>query len=108
MKVDFIQPTQKEQTEIERKDYCAAIFAVFPRIKKDIQEKISEHLIANHSIADNVITNEQEIKRVIRGQGIIEGMAQLLELWASVAGEYEAMSKQDKEKFDKHTPVGEV
>ena len=37
-KVELGDIEDKEFTEAERKDYCAAISAIFPRIEKDIKK----------------------------------------------------------------------
>lgn len=74
MKLTLELPETKEQGEAERKEYCGAIFALFPRIEKDIKEKMYEELVKTYTEAD-------DFNKVLRGQGIMEGMAILLEHW---------------------------
>jgi hypothetical protein len=74
MKIEFTLPTEKALSEAERKGYCASISAIFPILEKDIKEKMGEELVKTYTEAD-------DFNKVLRGQGILEGMAMLLEHW---------------------------
>ena len=91
---------EEDETEADRKAYCAAIFAVFPRLEKDLKKFLHAQLLYS--------ANEAETwERVIFGRGSFNGMALLLENWKIAAKEHEANSGQ-KEDFDKHSPISEV
>jgi len=89
-----------EQSDADRRAYCAAIFAVFPRLEKDLKKFLHQQLLYS--------SNEAETwERVIFGRGTFNGMALLLEHWSRAAKEHESNSKPEKE-FDKHNPLPEV
>jgi hypothetical protein len=90
---------EKDLSETERKAYCAAIFAVYPRIEKDILRATNEQLRLTFETADNM-------DKVTLGQGTVNGMSILLELWKKAASEYEA--KSGKEDFDENNPIAEL
>ena len=95
MKIDLQIPESKELTEVERKDYCASIFAIFPRLEKDIKEKMYEQLITTYTESIGTTrTREERDFEVVRGNGIMEGMAVLLEHWSLASAEHQA--KQDE------------
>jgi tRNA U54 and U55 pseudouridine synthase Pus10 len=108
MKLILELPKIQEQTETERRAYCADIFAVFPRLEKDIKAKMFEQLISTYStgIATSR-TREDRDYEILRGNGIMEGMAALLELWKEASDEHVTKSTPE-ENFDKHKPLGEV
>lgn len=90
----------KEETEQERKDYCAAIFAVFPRLEKDIKRFLYEQLIFS--------SNEAETwEQVIFGRGTFNGLKLLLEYWDVAAKEHVTNSNKE-EKFDLNSPLAEI
>lgn len=89
-----------EMSESERKEYCAAISAVFPRLEKDIKSFLYEQL--------HYSSNQAEIwEKVIFGRGTFNGMDILLSFWKSAHEEHLAKLKPD-EKFDKHSPIAEI
>ena len=96
--VDISDIEEKELTEVERKDYCAAIFAVFPRLEKDIKRAAFQQLKLTFESADNM-------DKVALGQGTVNGMSVLLELWKKANIEYQAQPKED---FDKNNPLSEI
>ena len=100
MKIQLEIPIEKILDEEERKAHNAAIFAVFPRLEKEIKAKMYEQLVITYTEADN-------FDKILKGQGIMEGMAILLELWQTNAKTHEAES-QPKEEFDKHNSLNEV
>lgn len=101
-------PESEELNEEERKAHNAAIFAVFPRLEKDIKAKMYEQLIQTYS--ENVgmaKTREEIVLATVRGNGIMEGMAQLLEKWEREAATHRA-DIQPKESFDKHESINTI
>ena len=108
MKIELQLPTEKQLDEAEIKAHNAAIFAVWPRLEKEIKAKMYEQLITTYS--ENVgmaKTREEIVLATVRGNGIMEGMAILLEKWKSDAQAHEA-DAQPKEKFDKHSITSEI
>ena len=98
--IDFSDlPEETEESESDRRAYCAAIFASFPRIEKDLKKFMHAQLMYSSNVAETW-------ERVIFGRGSFNGMALLLEHWKQAAKEYEASSK--KEEFDKFNPLPEV
>lgn len=81
MKITLELPNETEITETERAEYCAVIFAVFPRLDKDIREKMYEQLVSTYTGAD-------DWDKVLKGQGVMEGMAVLLEHWRLANSEH--------------------
>ena len=97
MKIDLQIPEYKELTEPERKEYCATIFAVFPRLEKDIKEKMYEQLINTYTESIGTTKNAEERDfEVVRGNGIMEGMAILLELWRLASMEHQARPEEER------------
>jgi hypothetical protein len=98
-----IDQDKKELSEADRMAYCSAIFAVFPRIEKDIKELLYEQLMF-------VNNNAQDWNQVVFGRGTFNGMDLLLEKWRKASIEHEANSKDKKEekKFDKSNPISEI
>lgn len=90
----------KEQSEIERKEYCAAISAVWPRLEKDIKKALYDQLIKTSMQSE---TWEQ----VLVGRGVFAGMEILLEHWRKAASEHNERLKGE-DKFDKSSPIGEI
>lgn len=81
MKLELTLPTEKEQSEQERKDYCASVSSIFPILEKDIKEEMYKELVKTYTGAEN-------FNAVLRGQGIMEGMAILLEHWTLANSEH--------------------
>lgn len=94
-------PKKEVQTEQERKDYCAAIFATFPRLMKDIKEEMYEQLVNTYSVSISTSkTPEERDFETIRGNGILEGMAILLDKWQIAANEFEASALERREEAE--------
>jgi len=92
---------EKDMTESERAAYCATIFAVFPRLEKDIKEMLYKQLMfVNNEAAD--------WSQVVFGRGTFNGMDLLLEKWKKAAMEHEANSKEENGEFNKNNPVPEI
>ena len=90
MKLTLEFPEEKLITEQERKDYCTAIFAVFPRLEKDIKEEMYKQLITTYSEGiGKSKTKEERDFEIVRGNGIMEGMAILLDKWQVAKSEIE-------------------
>jgi hypothetical protein len=90
-------PDTKEKTEQERKDYCSIIFSVFPTIEKDIKEKMYEQLIKTYSIGVGLAEDKAKVEmEVVRGNGKIEGMAELLEHWRLAFSEHQSPPDKDE------------
>ena len=105
MKIELELPTEQELDETERKAHNAAIFAVWPRLEKDIKRLIFEQLETTYR--DNIEmakTREEIVLATVRGNGIMEGAGILLEKWRSDAKTHEAEGKP-KEEFDKHESI---
>ena len=90
----------KELSEADRRAYCAAIFAIYPRLEKDLRNFLHKQLIFSSMEARNW-------DQVIFGRGTFNGISLLLELWEKAAKEHEANSKPE-EDFDKHSPISEA
>ncbi len=90
----------KEMTEGERKEYCASISAVFPRIEKDIKKFLYAQLMFSSNQAD-------DWERVIFGRGTFNGLDILLEHWRKAHVEHSEKIKP-KEKFDESNPLPEI
>src|SRR3990167_10007070 len=90
---------QEEMTESERKDYCAAISAVFPRLEKDIKKFLHEQLLF-------IATNGVDMEQIQFARGTFNGLDMLLDHWRIVHLEY--ISKIPKEEFDKTSPINQI
>lgn len=100
MKLELNLPEEKPMSDEDRKAYVASVSAVFPRLEKDIKIKMYEHLVDTY-------TNSDEWDKVLRGQGILEGMAILLEHWRGVHMEQEEKTI-DEPDSDPTSIVGEI
>lgn len=108
MKLTLEIPQEKELDETERKAHNSAIFSVFPRIERDIKSKMYEQLITTYSIGVGTAkTKEERDFEIVRGNGIMEGMAILLESWRQAESEHRADSKPEDD-FDKTKVLPEV
>lgn len=94
-----LSDTEDELSETDRRAYCAAIFAVFPRLEKDIKKLLNEQLLFSANQADTW-------EKVIFGRGTFNGMALLLEKWKEASAEHIANSKT--EEFDKTNSLPEI
>jgi len=98
--VDLSEIEEEEQSTSERRAYCAAIFAVLPRLEEDIKKFLYSQLLFN---AKESMSWEQ----VLVGRGALDGPIQLLEKWRLAAQEH-VESSTKPEEFDKHAPTGDV
>jgi len=89
----------KEVTEKERKDYCASISAVYPRLEKDIKKFLYEQM---ERIAIKPLTWEESL--VLRGE--YSGMAFLLDFWGKAHLEH--LKGLRPEEFDKDKVFPEI
>ena len=97
-KVELGDIEDKELTEAERKDYCAAISAVFPRIEKDIKKFQINQLM--------FISNESlNWEQILVGRGTFNALDLLLDHWRRAHLEH---SVKPKDEFDKHEVVGTI
>ena len=96
--IDFKDIEDKEMPENERKEYCATISAVFPRLEKDMKKFLHEQLI----FAAN---NAQNWEQVLFARGTFNGISLLLDYWKKALIEH---MTGGEEKFDKHSPVGQL
>ena|SRR3990167_7370086 len=90
---------EAEMSESERKDYCASISAVFPRLEKDIKKFLQEQLLFCSNSAENW-------DQVLFGRGTFNGMDLLLQHWK--VAHIEHASKIPKEEFDKNSPINQI
>lgn len=91
---------EKEMSEQDRRDYCAAIHAVFPRLEKDMKKFLYQQLLQT--------SKESETwDQVLFGRGVFDGIAQLLAYWNQASQEHVANSTVENE-FNKHAPMGEI
>ena len=90
----------KEQTEQDRKEYCATISAVFPRLEKDIKKFLHAQLIKTSMQAETW-------EHTLVGRGVFAGMELLLEHWEKANTEHLEHGKP-KEDFDRSHPFSEV
>ena len=98
--IDLSNIENKEESEQDRRDYCSAMFAVYPRLEKTIKKFLHEQLLYSSNQADTW-------ERVLFGRGTYNGLALLLEEFERASKEHEANSKHE-DKFDKSNPIGEI
>jgi hypothetical protein len=91
---------EKAMNEQERRDYCAAVHAVYPRLEKDIKRFLYQQLLVTAK-------ESADWEMVLFGRGAFDGMAQLLEHWRTAHHEHQDVNKPEGE-FEKHSPVGEI
>ena len=92
---------EKDQDENARREYCASIASVFPRLEKDIRKFLHEQLV-------NTSMKSQTWEEVLVNRGVFAGMEILLDHWKSAKSEYENRLSEKKESFDKSNPIGEI
>ena len=90
----------KEQDESDRKEYCRAIAAVYPRLSKDIKGFLHKQLIKTSMQSE---TWEQTLV----GRGVFAGFEILLGHWEKANAEHLNQAKS-KEVFDPHDPIGRI
>lgn len=97
--IDLSDVEEKEMTENERKEYCASISAVWPRLEKDI--KMFEYMQLMYSV------NQAETwEKTIFGRGTFNGMDILFNHWKKASDEHQERLKP--EIFDKHDVIGSI
>lgn len=79
------------QSTNERKEYCAAIFAVWPRLEKDIKKLMYEQLMFASQSAESW-------EAVLVARGTFNGLDLLYELWKTAAGEFEGNASEINEE----------
>ena len=88
--IDLENLEEKEMAETERQNYSAAIFAVFPRLEKDIKNFLHKQLIFSSNQAENW-------EQVIFSRGTFNGISLLLEHWIRAKNEYlEKLSEKER------------
>ncbi len=97
--IDLSDVGDEEMTPDERKEYNAAISAVFPRLEKDIKRFLHAQLMF-------VSNNAQDMNQISFGRGTFNGMDLLLNHWKKAHEEHTV--KEPKEDMDKHSPVSEL
>ena len=95
-----LSDTEEEMTEQERREYCAAIFAVYPRLEKDIKRFLYKQL-------EESIARAETWEQVIFGKGTFNGMVYLMEKWKQANDEHIA-SVPPGTKFNPHNPLIEI
>lgn len=99
--IDLSDIEEKELSESERKAYCAAIFAAFPRLEKDIKKLQYEQLVFQANTAENW-------EQVLFGRGTFNGLDLILDLWRRASNEHIASAKGNQETFNKINPISEI
>ena len=89
-----------EQSEDERRAHCSAIFAVFPRLEKDLKKFMHAQLMFSSMEADTW-------EKVIFGRGTFNGLSLMYEHWQKASAEH-VSNAEKKEDFDKSSPIGEL
>ena len=97
--IDLSDIKDEEMTEAERRDYCAAISAVFPRIEKDIKKLLYAQLMYSSNQAE-------DWEKVIFGRGTFNGLAILLESWRQANSEH--LKRTIPEDFNKHDVISDI
>ena len=89
---------ESPMTEAERKEYCSAIAAVWPRLEKDIKKFLFKQIMFN---------NNQAIDwdQVLIGRGVFAGQEMLYDYWKSINQEY--LDRLVHTNFDSHSPLAE-
>lgn len=92
---------RKDMTQAERDAYCSAIFAVWPRLEKDLKEFMHDQLLF-------VCNNAEDMLQVSFGRGTFNGFDFLFDYWQTAASEWESKGKEDKDEGDKNNPMPEL
>ncbi len=85
--LDLSDLEDKMLSESERKDYVAAIFAVWPRLEKDLKKFMYDQLM----FASQKATTWEE---VLFARGTFNGMDLIFEHWKIAANEFEASASE--------------
>ena len=98
--IDLSDIQDEDMNESERKEYIAAISAVFPRIEKDIKKFLHTQLMFSSNNAENW-------EQVIFGRGAFNGMDLLLNHWKKANNEFLSGLQKDEE-MDENNPMPEL
>lgn len=96
--IDLSDIENKEMTEAERKEYCAAISGIFPRLEKDIKKVMYEQVLKTADAPD--------WEKVNYGRGTMNGISLLYELWKEAYMEH--LGRIPQGDFDRSSPIGEI
>ncbi len=94
-------PEEKEQSEAERKAYCDAIFAVWPRLEKDIKKFLHAQLMFSNN---NAATWDE----VLISRGTFNGICLLEEHWQKAVLEKEGKIKENPLPSEPNNPMPEI
>ncbi len=89
--LDLSDIEDKMMTETERKDYTAAIFAVWPRLEKDLKKFMHDQLM----FASQKATTWEE---VLFARGTFNGLDLIFEHWKIAATEFESSSIEQRQE----------
>lgn len=97
--IDLSDIEDRDMTPQERRDYCAALFAVFPRLEKDIRRFIFHQVLF-------IAKEAGSYEHVTFGRGVVEGLAMALDHWKLASDEH--INNSRGESFDKFAPISEI
>lgn len=89
--LDLSDIEDKMLTEVERKAYVASIFAVWPRLEKDLKKFMYDQLLF---ASQKAATWEQ----VLFARGTFNGMDLIFEHWKIAANEFESSAIEQLEE----------
>ena len=89
--LDLSDIEDKMMTEVERRAYVDAIFAVWPRLEKDLKKFMYDQLL----FASQKATTWEE---VLFARGTFNGMDLLFEHWKIAANEFESSAVEQLEE----------
>lgn len=101
--LNIVEPKEdlEELSEEARKEYCAAIAGIWPRLEQDIQ-----HLLYQQLVKTTLQSGTWE--EVLVGRGVFGGMELLFEHWQKAAAEHQKdVTETHEETYDEHKVVGE-
>ena len=97
--VDLSDLDDKDLSAQERKDYIAAIHAVYPRLERDLKKFMYQQLLFNSK-------ESQTWDQVIFGRGVFDGFALVLEHWKLAHQEF--INNSTDGEFNKFAAVPEI
>ena len=89
----------KEESEAERKEYCAAISGAWPKIEKDLKELMVAQLMYSSNEAE-------DFEKVVFGRGTFNGLSLIYEKLKQANAEHMERSKP-KEELN-HDIIGQI
>ena len=93
---------RKDMSTSDRDAYCAAIFAVWPRLEKDLKEFMYDQLMF-------ASLNTESFEQLLVARGTFNGFDLLFDFWRTAASEYEAKPKEDLgQPEDINNPIGQI